>query len=453
MNAFWILLLLIGISGFFALAEMSLASSRRSRLTSMANEGNSGAQTALQLIDNPSKLLAATQSGITAVALLMGVYGESALSSILTEHILAISPTLAEWADTLSFGITIALVTCISIILGEIIPKRLAIAHPESIASFCAPFMAIFIRVLAPGIYVLSKGADLILSFIPVKAAPAVTSVEDILAFVNEGAKSGELAPEESHMLGNVLKLEDRRLASMMTPISDVAFIELQDSVEAHFKLLRDAPHSRLPVCRGGMQNVIGVMEAHDILQAALAGSMDLNTIPFDPPLYVPSSLSMVDLLRTFRQQKNTFAFVVGEFGMTEGIITIDDLLQSVIGDMMPMADTPEESLAVRRSDGSWLLDGLLPIDEMQEKLELKNLTYEELGNFYTVAGFVIATLGRRLGRLPRKTEGFEWGEWHFEVVDVDKNRVDQVLATPLNQTPLSPTPLKPLGKGNDTFS
>lgn len=431
MNAFWILLFLIGISGFFALAEMSLASSRRSRLTAMAEEGDTGAQTALKLIDRPSQLLAATQSGITAVALLMGVYGESALSGMLTQHIVTYAPSLIDWADTLSFGITIVLVTCISIILGEIIPKRLAIAHPEPIAAFCAPFMAIFIKVLSPGIYLLSKGADLVLSFIPVKAAPAVTSVEDILAFVNEGAKSGELAPEESHMLGNVLKLEDRRLASMMTPISDVAFIELLDPVEAQFKLLREAPHSRLPVCRGGMQNVIGIMEAHDILQAALTGSMDLNTIPFNPPLYVPSSLSLVDLLRTFRQQKATFAFVVGEFGMTEGIITIDDLLQSVIGDMMPLSDTPEESLAVRRPDGSWLLDGLLPVDEMQAKLELKNLSYEDLGNFHTVGGFVIATLGRKLGRLPRKTEGFDWGDWHFEVVDVDKNRVDQVLATP----------------------
>lgn len=171
---------------------------------------------------------------------------------------------------------------------------------------------------------------------------------------------------------------------------------------------------------------MIGIAESHDILQAAIAGDIDFAEIPLAQPLYVPATLTLFDLLRTFRQQKTTIALVVSEFGHTEGIVTVDDLMLSLVGDMMPLADSPEEALAVRRADGSWLLDGLLAIDEMKDKLEIGSVPHEELGNFHTVGGFVLASLGR----IPRKAERFSWEGWDFEVVDVDRNRVDQVLAT-----------------------
>ena len=427
MNAFWILVLLILVSGFFALSEMALASSRRSKLQAMADAGNPKATTALQIMGNPSQLLAATQTGITAAALLMGIYGESALTATFQFYIDLYIPALTQWAGTISFTVTIALVTGFSIIFGEIVPKRLAIANPEVVAAFCAPFMLAFLKVLSPAIALLSKGSDLVLSFIPFKAAPAVSTIEEIQAFLDEGAKTGMLAPEERHLMSNVLRLEDRRLASVMTPVSDIAYLDLHAPREDNLRLLREAPHSMLPICKGSLQQVIGVAESHDILQAAMEGEIDFAEIPLQNPLFVPASLTLVDLLRTFRQQKKTFAFVVSEFGMTEGIVTIDDVLSSVVGDMMPMMDTPEESLAVKRDDGSWLLDGLLPIDEMKIKLGIRGLPQEDLGNFHTVGGFVLASLGR----IPKKTEKFDWNDWRFEVVDVDRNRVDQVLATP----------------------
>lgn len=427
MNALWILILLILVSGFFALSEMALASSRRSKLQSMADAGNPKAAIALQIMGNPSRLLAATQTGITAAALLMGIYGESALTATFQHIIDLYMPALTEWADVISFTVTIALVTGFSIIFGEIVPKRLAIANPEVVAAFCAPFMSLFLKVLSPGIALLSKGSDLVLSFIPFKAAPAVNTIEEIQAFLDEGAKTGMLAPEERHLMANVLRLEDRRLASAMTPVSDIAFLDLHAPREDNLRLLREAPHSMLPVCKGSLQQVIGVAESHDILQAAMEGEINFAEIPLQNALFVPASLTLVDLLRTFRQQKKTFAFVVSEFGMTEGIVTIDDVLSSVVGDMMPLMDTPEEALAVKREDGSWLLDGLLPIDEMKIKLGIRDLPQEELGNFHTVGGFVLASLGR----IPKKTEKFDWNDWRFEVVDVDRNRVDQVLATP----------------------
>lgn len=432
MNALWVLAFLIVLSGFFSLAEMALASARRGRLTQMAAEGNKGAAAALTIKEHPSRLLAATQTGITAAALLMGIYGESALSASIEASIPGDFPLLGAWREHISFVVTIVMVTAVSIVLGEIVPKRIAIAHPESVAARCAPFMSLFIRVLSPAIHFLSWSANRVLAILPFQSAPAITSVEDILAFVDEGEKMGSIAPEESHLMGNVLRLEDRRLAAIMTPAADVDYLDLLAPRERNLKLLREAPHSQLPVCKGDMQHVIGIAESHDILQAVIDGEVDFAELPLNLPLFVPASLTLIDLLRALRQQRTTFALVVSEFGVTEGVVTLGDVMLSLVGEMMPLSDAPEDALAVRRPDGSWLLDGLLAIDEMKDKLEIRSVPDEELGNFHTVGGFVLASLGR----IPRKSERFNAGDWDFEVVDVDRNRVDQVLATRRTQAP-----------------
>jgi putative hemolysin len=426
MTALWILVFLIVLSGFFALAEMALASAHRARLAQLAEDGDKGAASALAIKEHPSRLLAATQTGITAAALLMGIFGESALSTSLAAWVRDGVPALAEWSGGIAFTATIMIVTAASIVLGEIVPKRIAIGQPEKVAALCAPTMTLFIRVLSPAIRLLSWAADRILAMLPLRSAPAVASVEDILAFVDEGARSGTLNPEESHMMGNVLRLEDRRLAAVMTPVGDVAWLDLSAPREDNLRMLREAPHSQVPVCKGDMQQVVGIAESHDILQSALAGEVDFAKLPLEPPLFVPSNLTLIDLLRALRQHKATFALVVSEFGVTEGIVTLSDLMQSLVGDMMPLSDDPEESLAVRRQDGSWLLDGLLALDEMKDKLDIRHLPQEQLGNFHTVGGFVLASLGH----IPRKAERFTWADWEFEVVDVDRNRVDQVLAS-----------------------
>lgn len=224
MNALWILALLILISGVFSLAEMELASSRRVRLTQLAEAGNSGAATALAIKEHPSRLLAASQTGITAAALLMGIYGESALSASIEAVIGAGLPMLANWQASIAFMLTIVIVTAVSIILGEIVPKRIALANPEKVAAFCAPAMSFFIRLSSPAISFLSFVADRVLKLLPVQAAPAVTSMEDILAYVDEGERAGSIAPEESKLFGNVMRLEDWRFATVMALASDVAW-------------------------------------------------------------------------------------------------------------------------------------------------------------------------------------------------------------------------------------
>ena len=435
MDAFWILVLLIVLSGYFALAEMALASSRRSRLVPLAENGDHRAAQALAIKDNPSRLLAATQTGITAAALLSGVFGESALNDTIVGWISRWLPFIVEYQSEIALTVTIIVVTAFSIVFGEIVPKRIAIAHPENVAMLCAPSMTLFIRLMSPLIHGLSRAADLVLHTLPVRSAPAVVSIEDILAYVDEGQRAGEIAPEEGHLLGNIFRLEDWRVVAIMTPAVDVAYLDLLRPHEHNLTVLRESPHSRLPICKGDLQHVVGLVESHDILQAALAGKIDFTDVPLTAPLFVPGSLTLIELLRTLRSQRNNFAFVVNEFGQTEGIVTLDDLLRSVVGDMMPFSDDPDEALAVRRADGSWLLDGLIPVSEMKEKLELRDIPDEDFGNFHTLGGFVLTSLGR----IPKKGEFFEYAGWRFEVVDVDQNRVDEVLASPLD-APTTPS-------------
>ncbi len=317
-------------------------------------------------------------------------------------------------------------VTAFAIVFGEIVPKRIALAYPERVASLVAPFMESFIRALSPAIRLLSWSADMVLRLLPVRSAPEVTGIEDILAAVDEGERSGAIAPEESHLLGNVFLLEDRHVAAVMTPLKDVAFIDLDRSHNENLHVLRERPHGRYPICRASMQQVIGLAESRTLLRAALSGDLHFSELPLTPPIYVPLSLTLIELLKTFRARNADFALVVNEFGATEGVVTIGDLFQTMAGHMMPGADDPALALAVQREDGSWLLDGLLPIDELEGRLGLAGLGDESQGLYHTVGGFVVA----HMGRIPKRAEKFRYGEWEFEVVDMDHNRVDEVLAT-----------------------
>jgi putative hemolysin len=428
MDAFWILIVLIAISSAFSLTEMALASARKARLMVMLEAGDSRAGAALAIKESPSRFLAATQTGITAASLMAGIFGESAMKTALESGVTRALPWAQAYAGEISLALTIIIVTALSIVFGEIVPKRIAIAYPEQVAVRTAPAMQWFIRLLSPAIRFLSWSSDRVLQLLPIRSAPAVAGVEDILAYVDEGERAGAIRPEESHLLGNVFRLDDRRVGAVMTPAADVVCLDLQQRREHNLALLREAPYSRFPICKGGLQNAVGVAESRTLLKAALEGEIDFAETPMIAPLFVPSVLTLIDLLATFRTHRTTFAFVVNEFGQTEGIVTLDDLLETVVGDMSPTAPDPDDALAVRRPDGSWLLDGLLPLDEMKEKLDVRSVPDEALGNYHTVGGFVLALLGR----IPKKAERFSWDGWEFEVVDVDRNRVDQVLATPM---------------------
>jgi putative hemolysin len=420
-----ILIFLIAACGFFALAEMALAAARKSRLQQLANAGNQSAACALAIKSSPSRFIAATQTGLTAASLLSGIFGEEALATHLSSLINVYVPTLSFLSEKIAFVLTITVITATAIVFGEIIPKRIALAYPEEVAIGVAPFMRWFIMLLGPAIRLLSWCADRVLSLLPFRSAPAVTGVEDILALVDEGELSGSIGKEQSHLLWNVFRLEDRHLAAVMTPVKDVALIDLAIDHAQNLNTIRAAPHGRYPICRGGLQQVLGLAESRSVLKAALSGEFHFVDLPMNPPVYVPSVLTLIELLRIFREQNADFAFVVNEFGVTEGIVTLSDLFETVAGDMMPGAMDPEQALAVQRDDGSWLLDGLLPMDEMKEKLGIVDLD-ETQGRYHTLGGFVVTSMGR----IPKRAEKFIAGDWQFEVVDMDRNRVDEVLAS-----------------------
>jgi putative hemolysin len=426
MNPLLALTLLIFACGFFALAEMSLAASRKARLQQLADAGDKAAGCALAIKSTPSRYIAATQTGLTSASLLSGVYGEEAMAAHLATLIQTHLPALSAVSGQMSFVLTITLVTAAAIVFGEIIPKRLALAYPEEVAKGVAPFMHVFIIVLSPAIRLLSWSADRVLGILPFRSAPAVTRIEDILALVDEGELAGSIGKEQSHLLWNVFRLEDRHLMAVMTPVKDVALIDLAIPHEENLKIIRNLPHGRYPICRGGLQQVLGLAESRSVLKAALSGEFRFADLPMNPPIYVPSALTLIELLRIFREQSADFAFVVNEFGVTEGIVTLSDLFETVAGDMMPGSTNPDQALAVQRDDGSWLLDGLLPIDEMKEKLGLVELADDAQGLYHTVGGFVVTSVGR----IPKLAEKFVAGEWQFEVINMDRNRVDEVLAS-----------------------
>ncbi len=421
---FWILILLILLSGFFAMSEMSIGASRIAILTQMAEAGNEGARIAAELRNQPSRLLAATQTGLTALATLLGVFGEAMwvprIESAIETNIL----WLAFAKYPLALVLVVGSITFATIVIGEIIPKRIALAKPEVIAASLAPTMALFARLTRPFNWALSIASEKILSLFPFKESAAHVAADEIRAMITAGRRDGGLDETAGELLGNVFRLDDRKVASVMTPANSIIYLDLQAPSQTNLEKIKTQRVSRFLICKGGMAQLVGYIESRELLQHLLAGDqLDLGKLPTHAIHFIPNTQSLIGVLEFFRQQKTHLAVVVNEFGQAEGLVTMSDLLSAVVGDVPSSVD--EMPLAVQREDGSWLLDGLLPLDEMKEKLGLTGLPEEDLGNYHTVGGFVITAVGR----IPKKAETFDWNGWRFEVVDMDKNRVDEVFA------------------------
>ena len=276
-----------------------------------------------------------------------------------------------------------------------------------------------------PLVLVVSKTSDWVLGWFPVKGSAEATAADEIRFLIEAGRKEGNLDQTESEILGNVFRLDNRRVAGIMTPAADIACLDVSQPREANMKALQNRTVSRFLVCKGGIANALGFVESRELLQDLLnGGSLDFGKLSPAPPHYVPGTLSLIGLLEFFKANQTQTALVANEFGVTEGLVTLSDLMGTVVGDVLSGA--AESPLALQRADGSWLLDGLLAIDEMKDILGVKELPEEDLGNFHTVGGFIVV----HLGRIPKKTESFDWGGWHFEIMDMEKNRVDEVLAT-----------------------
>lgn len=420
----FIVLLLIVLNGFFAMSELAVVSARRALLQTMAAEGRRGARRALELAENPGRFLSAVQIGITLIGILAGAVGGSALSEPLGE-VLAQTPWLDESADEVAFGLVVVAITYVSLVIGELLPKRLALSNAESIAAAVALPMSALARAVSPLVWLLDVSTRLgmrLLRISPSQRSPVTD--EEIRGIVREAAEAGVVEPAEKEMIWGVMRLADRPVEAVMTPRPGIDWIDVGADEETAREGLRSTSHSRVLVCDGELDELLGVVQAKDLLERSLAGeAFDLREALREAPV-IPESMSALSVLDLFRRSPVHLAAVVDEYGSVMGVVTTSDLTGVIFGELAEHGKAHEQR-AVQRPDGSWLLDGSMPVDEAGECLGLAKLA--DGGDYHTLAGW----LNKEFGRLPRVGEAITWSEWRFEIVDLDGYRIDRVLATP----------------------
>lgn len=422
-----ITLLLIIINGLFSMSETALVSVRKARLQHRAASGDARAQAVLDLIDAPNRFLSTVQIGITLIGILAGAFGGATIAAQLAIFLRRIS-WLAPYADTLSLGIVVVAITYLSLVVGELVPKRIALNAPERIALSVVGPMRLLSRLASPLIGLLSFSTEGLLRLFRVRPStePPVTE-QEITSLLEQGRLAGVFEETEQDLVERVFRLGDRRVSTLMTPRIDIIWIDLDDSVEQIHQTIILSGRSRFPVCRGSLENVLGIAHVKDLYaQLARQQPLDLSAV-MQPALFVPERTRAFAVLERFKQTGISMALVVQEYGEIEGLVTLTDLLEALVGEL-PSLDEPTEQEATQREDGSWLLAGSLSLPELQDILDLTRLPDEQERRYETLGGLVM----HHLGRIPVATDQFDWAGWHFEVMDMDGRRVDKVLARPL---------------------
>ena len=432
---FLLILLIVVANGIFVMSELAIVSARKVRLQQLANQGDIKARIALELANAPNQFLASVQIGITLLAILSGAFAESTIARRLIP-LLNLVPWLAPYSDALSSVIAILIITYLTLIIGELVPKRLALNYPERIASIVAIPMRMLANIASPVVYLLSASTDLVVRMMGIKPStePQVTE-EEIRVLIEQGTEAGTFEEAEQDMVERVFRLGDRPVNALMTPRPDIVWLDLEDTAEENRKKMLDSCHSRFPVCQGGLDNVLGIMHVTDLLARSLSGQQLDLTVSLRQPVFVPESTRGLKILEVFKQTGIHLALVVDEYGVIQGLVTLNDIMVEIVGDV-PSAGELEEPQAVQREDGSWLLDGMLPVDEFFEIFEIDEIPTDHRGSYQTLGGFVIT----HLGRIPSAADYFEWESLRFEVMDMDGNRVDKVLVTPMERKLSEPT-------------
>jgi putative hemolysin len=424
-----LLAFLIVLNGLFAMSEMALSASRKARLQVMLEADEPGAQAALDLHENPTKFLSTVQIGITSIGVLNGIVGDAAFSGDLAAWLELTFHLHQRAADVTATGLVVMSITFLTIIFGELVPKRLGLMFPETIARRVARPMGWLSTATRPFVAVLAACTEGILRLlgVPKHAARSVTE-EEIAASLEEGLDAGVIEAQEHQMVRNVFRLDDRPISSMMIPRAEIRWLDATASIADVLGVIAAEEHSRYPVCRGGLDDVIGVIAAHSLLRPVSEGRLPALTDHLQPPVFVPETLSGMELVEHFRASGAELVFVVDEYGAVQGVITVRELLEAITGEFT--APFSDDAWAVQRPDGSWLMDGLIPVHELQDRLDLRDLpeSARERGRYNTLAGMIMLLLGR----LPVTTDTVDWGGWRFEVVDLDGKRVDKVLASRL---------------------
>ncbi len=419
---FFIIILIIA-NGVFAMSEAAVISSRKERLRQWANEGDDKARAVLELANDPTRFLSTVQFGITLVGVLAGAYGGAKLAEQLAVYVQMI-PVLARYGEAISLGLIVVIITYLSLIIGELVPKRLALNNPERIASAVVKPMRLLAKVASPAVRLLSSSTNAILRLLGVKPStePPVTE-EEIKIMIEQGKQAGVFEKAEQDIVERVFRLGDQRVNTLMTPRAEIVWLDVDGAPEEFRHKTTESGRSRFPVCQGNLDRVLGVVNIKDLLARSLAEQPpDLKTI-VRKPLHVPESMRAFKVLELFKQTAIHFALVIDEYGGIQGVITLNDILEALVGDI-PSLQELSEPMIVRREDGSWLIDGALTVEEFKRVFQIAELPAEEMGEYHALGGLVMMYMER----IPSPTEHFDWGGLRFEVIDMDGHRVDKVL-------------------------
>ncbi len=429
-----IVLLLILLNGFFALAEMAVVSARPARLEHAATTGRGGAKAALELKRDPGRFLSTVQVGITLIGVLASVFGGATLADSVARQVARV-PGWRAYAPSLGFALVVLFITYVTLILGELVPKRIALGRPEAIAARLAGVLRALARIIAPVEWLLSASSNLVLAFLPARGAePAPVTEEEITLMLREATAAGEVEAGETQIVQMALRMGDRRIGAMMTPRTKVEWLDLDDEEAANRRKIRDSDYSRFPVVEGPTHQIMGIVQVKDLLTQLLAGK------PFDirlmarPALYLPETLTALRALELFRERGEPMALVVDEYGDFEGVLTLHDILQTLVGDIVEPGEGASAAV-VRREDGTWLVDGMLPVDEVRDLTGLVAIPGSESGDFHTLGGFLMA----QMNRIPAVGDRVAVDGYLFEVVAMDGRRVDRVLITPPKKAEATP--------------
>lgn len=423
------------LNGAFAMSELALAASRKARLVGMAEEGDKGAQASLQLIDNPNQFLSTIQVGITSIGVLNGIVGEAAFSEKLSAWLQSFGLTRGV-TDVSATALVVALITFTTIIFGELVPKRIGQLYPERVSRLVARPMLWLARVAGPIVKLLSVSTAAVLKLLRIdtNAARSMTE-EEISASLEEGVDAGVIEAQEHQMVRNVFGLDDRPLTSLMVPRAEVDWLDASMTVAQSLQKVgadgAEQAHSWYPVCRGSLDDVIGKISVAHLLELGVDAAGTIADY-VNPASFVPETISGMELLEQFRAKVGRLVLVVDEYGVVQGLLTPHDLLEAITGELQP--GIKEEAWATQREDGSWLLDGAMPVNELKARLGIDTLPNEDRGRYNTLAGLLMAVSGR----LPATGETVTCEAWVFEVLSLDGKRIDKVLANPVQARPES---------------
>ena len=419
-NEILIIALLILINGVLSMSEAALVASRKARLQNRVDDGDAASLTALKLIEKPNIFLSTIQIGITLIGVLSGAVGGATISEALAAELAKI-PAISAYSEPIALGTVVLIITVMSLWLGELVPKRLGLHSPEQIARVVAGPMFFISKLFSPLISLLSASTDLVLRLIGVKPSldPPITE-EELQVLIDQGTQAGVFEEAEQDMVEGVFSLGDRRVYSLMTPRADIVWLDINDTPHEILQKISESEYSRFPVCENSLAMVLGIVKARDLLVPSLAGEPINLKDKLRPALYIPETSPASRALEIFKEQNRELMLVIDEFGSLQGILTLNDIIEEIVGDFEP------EPQATQRQDGSWLLDGMLPIDDFKEIFNIRTLPHES--EYETLSGFVMVSLGR----VPQASDHFDWNNINFEVMDMDGHRVDKVLVTTL---------------------